>query len=64
MPSYNPNTKYGRRKNREEFQRNYNNKTEEEKRKLDQQVGCARFVLFIIAMIVCFVIIALGGKIK
>lgn len=64
MASHNPNTKQGRRKNKEEFQKNYNQKTQDEKDELDSMIWWGRFVLFIIIIIVCFIVIALGGEIN
>lgn len=46
--NYNPNTKYGRKKLREQYYENRANMTEEEKGKED---GCT-FILFIIIIIV------------
>lgn len=48
---YNPNTAYGRRKLREQFQRSYEQKTESEKQELDNSVTIARIVLFIVIVI-------------
>lgn len=61
---YNPNTAYGRRKLREQYQINYTNKTPEEKREHDKSVWWMQFVWFIIAMIICLIVISLGGKIN
>lgn len=62
--SYNPNTKAGRRNIRNQYYENYENKTPEERESHDQSVFIGRLVLFIIAIIVCLIIIAMGGKIK
>jgi hypothetical protein len=62
--SYNPNTKSGRRNIRNQYHENYPNKTPEEKEKHDAQVRIGRIILLIVAIIVCFIIIAMGGKIK
>lgn len=56
---YNPNTKYGRKKAREQAERNYQNAPPEERAKRDQ-LGC--IVLFVILAIV-FLIFALSGNI-
>jgi len=64
MASHNPNTKYGRRKNREELHRKYSNMSGREKSDFDSTVWILRFVLFIIAMAVCLIVIMCGGTIK
>lgn len=52
MASHNPNTKYGRRKNREEAQRNIDNYTPGQKMWYNIAVGCATIILlFIFAVI-------------
>lgn len=60
MARHNPNTKYGRRKNREEAQTNINNYNDEEKLRYNFFMGCFVIVVFII----CIIVIAFGGKIK
>lgn len=62
--TYNPNTKAGRRNIRQQYYENYEKKTPEEKAEHDQSVFIGRFILFIIAIIVCVIIIASGGKVK
>lgn len=64
MASYNPNTKYGRRKNREEVQQKYNRMSQREKREFDDSVNFLRFILFIIVMLGCLIVIMCGGKIR
>ncbi|WP_336716344.1 hypothetical protein [Chryseobacterium mucoviscidosis] len=64
MKKHNPNTKYGRRKAREDFNRRYNNMSEKERSSFDFNVGCAKFVLFIVAMIICLICVAMGISIK
>jgi hypothetical protein len=62
--SYNPNTKSGRRNLRNQYHENYNKKTPQEKHEHDSDVIMVRVILFVVAIIVCLIIIALGGKIK
>lgn len=61
---FNPNTKYGRRKIREDFQRRYEAMSPKERSELDGDVLWGRLVLFLIVIIVCIIIVANGGKIK
>lgn len=61
---YNPNSKYGKRKMREEFWRNYELKSQKEKDELNRDVNIAKFILFVIILIVSFIIIVSGGKIR
>lgn len=61
---YNPNSKYGRKKYREDFQKRYNNMPKKEKDELDSMIWWGRIILFVIVIIVCLIVIALGGKIK
>lgn len=61
---YNSNTKYGRRKLREEFERNYAQKSDSEKADLDRNVAVMRIILFIVAAIIILIIISLGGKVR
>jgi hypothetical protein len=54
--AYNPNSKYGRRRNREEFRKSYDSKSPDEKREFDNTVGCVTVVIgLIIAIIYIFV---------
>lgn len=62
--SYNPNTKSGRRNIRNQYYENYAKKTPEEKAEHDSDVAIARFIIFIVFMIIAFIIIASGGKVK
>lgn len=64
MKSYNVNTKSGRRNIRNKYQNNYNDKSPKEKEELDEMIFWGRVVLFIVAMAICIVIIAFGGKIN
>lgn len=48
---YNPNTAYGRKKLREEFQRSYDAKPQHEKDDLDNSVTIARIVLFVLVVV-------------
>lgn len=59
---YNPNTKYGRRKIREQFQERYDNMSSEEKSKLDGDVWVARLILFLIVVI--FIVVSAYLKSK
>lgn len=61
---YNPNTAYGRRKLREEAQRNYENMTPEQKAEVDSyKTGC--MLIFIVIVIVGVIIyITLTGDTK
>lgn len=61
---YNPNTAYGRKKIREEFQRRYANMSEQEKKEFDKMNNTGQFIWFVIAIIICIIVIALGGKIR
>lgn len=56
---YNPNTKYGRKKLREQAAQNYANMTPEQKAEHDS-MGCA--VLIILALIMCLIIFLAGGN--
>jgi hypothetical protein len=58
--NYNLNSKYGRRKAREQAARNYQNGSQEYRDGVDS----AKAWFVIIALIIAFVIVALGGKIK
>jgi hypothetical protein len=64
MSSYNPNSKYGRRRNREALQERYNAMTPDQKKEWNKGLNQWRFALFVIVMVVCLIVIALGGKIK
>jgi hypothetical protein len=59
MKQYNPNTKYGRKKAREQAAQNYANMTPEEKAKHDSN-GC--LVSVIIIVIVAIFFFAAGGN--
>lgn len=54
--NYNLNSKYGRRKAREQAARNYQNGS--------QEYRSAKAWFVMIAIIIAFIIVALGGKIK
>jgi anti-sigma-K factor RskA len=55
MYSGNPNTKYGRRKNRAEFQHRYNNEmTDEEKNDNDNFVWIALLIIVAIVVVLAF----------
>ena len=60
MARHNPNTKYGRRKNREEAQRNIENYSDDEKMTYNLFMGCFVFV----ALIICLIVVAFGGSLK
>ena len=54
--SGNPNTKYGRRKNRNEFWNRYHNEmTDDERRENDNNSGCMMLVIIVIVVILAFV---------
>lgn len=55
MESHNPNTKYGRRKNREEAQRNIDNYSEDEKWRHNIMMGCGTVILLLIAAVVIII---------
>jgi hypothetical protein len=55
--SYNPNTKYGRRKNRERAAYNYQNGTPEYRQSIDEMTGCF-YMGLIIFIIILFVVVA------
>jgi len=55
MASHNPNTKYGRRKNREEAQRNIDNYSEDEKWRYNIMMGCSTVILLLIAAVVIII---------
>lgn len=58
---YNPNTKYGRRKMREQANNNIANYTPEEKNEYNKyKLGC-EFTIFIIFIVVCIMIIVVAG---
>jgi hypothetical protein len=61
---YNPNTAYGRRKLREEAQRNYENMTPEQKAEVDTyKTGC--MLIYIVVVIVAVIIyVAITGDTK
>jgi hypothetical protein len=59
MKQYNPNTKYGRKKAREQAAQNYDNMTPEQKAQYDSD-GC--IVMAIIIGIVAIIIFASGGN--
>ena len=52
MASHNPNTRYGRRKNREEFQRNYQNKSPKEKEEFDKMYRIGMIIIFFIVAVI------------
>ncbi len=54
----NPNTKYGRKKLREEADYNYQNGTPEYRESIDQ-IGCAVWSFIIVIAIIIFILIAL-----
>jgi hypothetical protein len=58
MKQYNPNTKYGRKKAKEQAAQNYDNMTPEQKAQHDSD-GC--LVMAIIIGIVAIIIFAAGG---
>ncbi len=62
--TYNPNTAYGRRKLREQAQRNYENATPEQRAEIDQwKTGC--YLVFIVLVIIGVIIyIAATGDTK
>lgn len=61
MRQYNPYTKYGRRKAREQAQQNIDNYTAEEKKEYKKiELGCG-FVFIIIFIIVCILIGLIAG---
>lgn len=55
---YNPNTKYGRRKAREQAARNYQNGSQEYRDEMDSLMGCF-WVCAIIATVIIFIVVAL-----
>lgn len=58
---YNPYTKYGKRKIREQAQIEYNNYTPEEKQEFDKtNFGC-NVLLFVIFISICIVIFLVSG---
>ena len=62
--SYNVNTKSGRKNIRNKYQNDYQNKSPKEKNELDEMIFWGRAILFVIAMVVCILIVAFGGKIN
>lgn len=61
MRQYNPSTKYGRRKAREQAYRNIENYTPEEKNEYNKiKFGCG-FTIFIIFIVVCVLIFLIAG---
>ena len=62
--SYNVNTKSGRKNIRNKYQNDYQNKNSKEKNELDEMIFWGRAILFIIAIVVCILIIAFEGKIN
>jgi len=60
--SYNPNTKYGRRKYREEVQRRIDNYTPEEKAQYDNTKATVYIVIFILIVIGFFIAAATGNE--
>jgi hypothetical protein len=64
MNNYNPNTKYGRNKSREDLNRRYNNMSKKEKDSFDSDVGWAKFILFVIAIIVLLACVIFGITVK
>ncbi len=62
--SYNVNTKSGRKNIRNKYQNDYQNKSPKEKNELDEMIFWGRAILFVIAMVVCVLIVAFGGKIN
>jgi hypothetical protein len=59
MKQYNPNTKYGRKKLREQAAQNYANMSPEEREKHDS-MGC--LITMLIIAVVVFFILAAGGS--
>lgn len=58
---YNPNTKYGRRKMREQANNNIANYTPEEKNNYNKyKLGC-EFTIFVVFIVVCLLIIVVAG---
>lgn len=55
--NYNPNTKYGRRKMREQAQRNYQNGTPEYRQEIDE-IGCVVWAVIIGVCVIIFFLIA------
>lgn len=61
MRRYNPNTKYGRKKAREQAYNNIANYTQEEKDEFDKiKFGC-NFVIVVVFFVVCILILAISG---
>ena len=61
MKQYNPYTKYGRRKAREQAQRNIENYSPEERKEYNKiKFGC-EFTLLLIFIIVCLLILFIAG---
>jgi hypothetical protein len=61
MRQYNPHTKYGRKKAREQAYNNISNYTQEEKNEFNKtKLGC-NFVIFIVCIIVCILILVISG---
>lgn len=54
---YNPNTKYGRRKAREQARKNYENGTPEYRESIDE-IGCVVWAVIIAVIIIIFFLIA------
>jgi len=52
---YNPNSKYGRRKNREQAQRNINNYNDKEKVQYNLFMGCTTIILLLIFALITFI---------
>ena len=61
--SYNPNSKSGRRNIRNQYYENHAKRTPAEKAEHESDVAMIRFVFFIVFVIVCFFVIALGGRV-
>jgi hypothetical protein len=58
---YNPNTKYGRKKAREQAYNNIENYTSEEKKEYNKKKFGCQLTLFIVFLIICFLILIISG---
>ncbi len=59
--AYNPNTKYGRQKLRDQANYNYQNGTPEYRNEIDKMRSTANFVIVVIIIIIALIIYAVSG---
>ncbi|CAL2101438.1 protein of unknown function [Tenacibaculum sp. 190130A14a] len=64
MARHNPNTQYGRRKNREEAFNRYRNLKGKEKEEYDKIYNTIYIIFFVLVVIIGFVVISMGGELK